>query len=353
MSRNVLWRTVKTVAHGFSKTLYEDLIGAAFLILAFFGPLLWGGSKLASFEESLWVLSVIFAYQWIRAIVIVWKEIKSETSLREVESGLYLPNAEKEKHFERDAAPAGFQVQLLGSTVILLMLISASLYSLHIVLVGLENPGQIASPRGGSLMAPSFAYSRPFKPAPALQQAPSAPPKTAADVAKAEICEEDNLKSCSAEQLCEMTLLLADKIDEVRTTLEGRLRRIREDIDGIERDPNLKTEEKNRNKTLLEHSGAYWVQMATQEYRDKYREDALKYREALIGKSRVPGTRDDSQLFLYQGPINTISFEILTKDLRRMVAAVKSSPKNQTRVWREKQCDALLGPQINPLSDPT
>jgi hypothetical protein len=55
-----------------------------------------------------------------------------------------------------------------------------------------------------------------------------------------------------------MTLLLADKIDEVRTTLEDHLQRIREDLNAIEQDPKLTQEQRNmkkRNAKALRDTG--------------------------------------------------------------------------------------------------
>lgn len=130
MKRGLLSLVVETILNGLLVTVVEDVIGAAVLAGAAIRPWLthqdvpiW-----SAFVDCAWVMSLIVMYHLVRAIRIVWKNISDGSRPKEVESGLYLPNAEKERHYERDDPPKLYQLRLLTIGLVCSAVLGSALF---------------------------------------------------------------------------------------------------------------------------------------------------------------------------------------------------------------------------------
>lgn len=135
MKRSLLAHVIRTVLSGLLTTVVEDVIGATALAVAAARPWLthqdapiWN-----AFVDCAWVVSAILLYHVVRAILIVWQEVRNKSQLKEVESGLYLPNATKERHFERDDPPKFYQVKLLTTGVVFAATLAGGLFGVTVV----------------------------------------------------------------------------------------------------------------------------------------------------------------------------------------------------------------------------
>jgi hypothetical protein len=93
MQFDLLRRVVRHFVALAAKSVVEDIIGAAALIVVIVRPFV---SKVqapvwTAFEEGSMVLVAMAAYFLLRAVHSVWMEIASQPEVKEVESLLYLP----------------------------------------------------------------------------------------------------------------------------------------------------------------------------------------------------------------------------------------------------------------------
>jgi hypothetical protein len=86
-----------------------------------------------SLKDAAWPLCLLIAYHWIRASVTVWKEINKESRIVEVESGLYLPDQQKERHFVQTDSPAFFRAKIIILVIVFIGLLGAALRGLTVV----------------------------------------------------------------------------------------------------------------------------------------------------------------------------------------------------------------------------
>jgi hypothetical protein len=128
-------RVIDSVVERLSKMIAEDVIGAGLLLVAIVRPFLVGEQQAAwvATEEGAWVLCLILAYHWIRAIVVVWKEVSNRLVIREVESPLYSADERKQRHFVQEEAPMYFQFKLATIGVIFIAVLGGALFTVHFV----------------------------------------------------------------------------------------------------------------------------------------------------------------------------------------------------------------------------
>ena len=115
--------------------ILEDLIGAAFVLVSIFRPFAFGlkDPGWVAFEDAFDVTGILVAILWIRAIRVVWKEEAGRPRIREVGSGLYLPNNQLERHFERDEPVKYYGAKLVIIGGVFLITLVGALVLVHIL----------------------------------------------------------------------------------------------------------------------------------------------------------------------------------------------------------------------------
>jgi hypothetical protein len=130
-------------------------------------------------------------------------------------------------------------------------------------------------------------------------------------------CTNDDPEACSNKELYERTMLLAGKIDKLYTDLNkeasDKLRVERE----MDNNPNVTEAERERKVTGDQNAMNFWLTVKLRNYADSYREDAIKYRVALIKKG-VPGSGNKSLSKTYENPITGMDFHEVAEDLRKL-----------------------------------
>jgi len=137
---SLLFQVAKVAARGFGRTMAEDVIGAItigiglvtlvfVIVLAVRGKGDWGAA-----EEASWVFWGVLSFQWIRAISIVWRDIKRRPQIIEVESGLYLPNGQRQRRLVSQESPRYFRLKLVITGVLFNAMLAGAGFGVHMLL---------------------------------------------------------------------------------------------------------------------------------------------------------------------------------------------------------------------------
>ena len=148
MPTSILTYVIKTVMDELSKTITEDIIGAAALLVAVFHPFVEGKKQpfLVALEDGIWVVAVMLAYFVVRAVVIIWREIGRNSGVREVESVLYSADNHKSRQFVRDNAPKHYRAKLVSMSVLFLAMLVMVLVGVHGIKAAVELKHQSTEP---------------------------------------------------------------------------------------------------------------------------------------------------------------------------------------------------------------
>lgn len=216
-------------------------------------------------------------------------------------------------------------LKLFCVVVVYICAICACKYLMGIVKQGQEEYYSAENEKGEEK---SRAFLEKSKPRPSLvqpQPATQSQVSKSAPIPKAPMqrCEEDNLEACTTKELSDRTQALADGIDSVYRDYERHIDDLIAQQHRDENDPSMDAIAQGRADKERKFAANAWDQMALQHYESCCRNDALKYRSVLLGKSLVPGTRDDSLLPKYEKPFTTRFIHEVADDLRRIGATIK------------------------------
>jgi hypothetical protein len=134
MPKTILSRVIDSGMKRLKESIRDDIIGAAFLIIAIIRPFAMGKTNPGweAFEDGIAVLGLMILCMTIRAIYEVWAEIKaSATHITEAVSPVLLSDGTARRIYVREEPPKDFRaiLTLIGSVV--LMMTALGTYGVH------------------------------------------------------------------------------------------------------------------------------------------------------------------------------------------------------------------------------